>query len=220
MLSSDPIELAKHRLQVVLAIKRRAGELANEEKKLKAEMEPALAGVLAPKSLLLWKSLMQETGYRDTAIFDMVHGGIPLYGEHDVPAGAVLDWRPATTSSDELLVSSVWRRKAIQGASQEMDAAQQKDFHDASLAEVAKGHLHGPLEEHQVSSALGSNDWLFSPRFAVYQGEEKKVRHIDDCKRSGRNSAFTVNFKLELLDIDSLAAGMPFGSSCRGDREW
>ena len=39
VLSSDPIELAKHRLQVVLAVKRRSGEVVNEEKKLKSEMD-------------------------------------------------------------------------------------------------------------------------------------------------------------------------------------
>ena len=202
VLSSDPIERAKHRLQVVLAIKRRAGELANEEKKLKAGIESTLADVLAPKSLVLWKSLMQETGYRDIAIFDMVRGGILRLWR---PAGAILDWRPATTSSDGLLSTSVWRRKAIQGASPDLDADHQRDLHEASLAEVAKGHLHGPLEEHQVSAALGNSDWLFNPRFAVYQGEEKKVRPIDDCKGSGLNSAYMVNFKLELLDVDSLA---------------
>ena len=58
VLTTDPIELAKHRLQVVLAIKRRATELAPQEKSLKETMDPILAGVLAPKSLLLWKSLM------------------------------------------------------------------------------------------------------------------------------------------------------------------
>ena len=156
----------------------------NEEKKLKSEMDSTLAEVLAPKSLALWKSLMKETGYHDVSIFDMVCNGIPLYGEHDLPPGAILDWRPAATSADELLTTSVWRRKAIQGTSPELDPGHQKDLHEASLAEVAKGHLHGPLDEQQVTEALGDSSWLFSPRFAVYQGEEKKVRPIDDCKRS------------------------------------
>ena len=148
---------------------------------------------------------MKETSYHDVSIFDMVCNGIPLYGEHDIPPGTILDWKPATISSDELLTTSVWRKKAIQGAGLDLDVEHQKDLHEASLAEVAKGHLHGPLDEQQVTAALGDSDWLFSPRFAVYQGEEKKVRPIDDCKRSGLNSAYTVNFKLELLDIDALA---------------
>eukprot|EP00434_Breviolum_minutum_P039685 symbB.v1.2.035248.t2/scaffold4699.1/size36177/2 len=208
VLTTDPIELAKHRLQVVLAIKRRATELATQETNLKESMNPILARVLAPKKLLLWRGLMQETGYGDIAIFDMIKNGIPLYGEHDIPNGATLDWRPASSSADELLGTSVWRRKAIQGASPDLDETQQNDLHEATLAEVQKGHLVGPMDEEQVSIALGSSDWIFSPRFAVYQGEEKKIRPIDDCKRSGLNSAYTVNFKLELFDIDSLACLM------------
>ena len=54
--SSDPVELAKHRLQVVLAIKRKSEELATREKELKRSMEPKVANVLASKRLLLWKN--------------------------------------------------------------------------------------------------------------------------------------------------------------------
>ena len=78
-----------------------------------------------------------------------IKNGIPLYGEHGVPHGATLDWRPASSSADELLGTSVWRRKAIQGASPDLAQAQQKDLHEASLAEVEKGHLIGPMDEHQ-----------------------------------------------------------------------
>ena len=203
--ATDPVELAKHRLQVVLAVKRKAQELSDAEKRLKQTLETHVADVLAPKRLLLWKTLMDETGYHDKAIFDMICSGIPLYGEHDVPNSCSPDWRPATSTADELLDSAVWRRKAIQGASPDLDEQQQRDLHDASIAEVEKGHLFGPMTEEQISNALGDTSWIFSPRFAVYQGEERKVRPIDDCRRSGLNTAYTVNFKLELLDVDSLA---------------
>lgn len=83
--ATDPVELAKHRLQVVLAVKRKAQELHDAEKHLKQTLEDQVGQVLAPKRLMLWKTLMDETGYHDKAIFDMVCGGIPLYGEHDVP---------------------------------------------------------------------------------------------------------------------------------------
>ena len=205
VLSSDPIELAKHRLQVVLAIKRRSEELAEEERALKQNMETSVTNVLSSKRFLLWKSLMKETGYRDSAIFDLVCNGIPLHGEHDIPEGAAPDWKPAISTADEILETGVWRRKAIQGGSPNLDLQQQQDLHDASMAEVDKGHLHGPLSEQQISEAFGDESWIFSPRFAVYQGEEKKVRPIDDCKRSGLNTSYTVNFRLELLDVDALA---------------
>ena len=203
--STDPIELAKHRLQVVLAIKRRSEELAEEERALKQNMETSVANVLSSKRLLLWKSLMKETSYKDAAIFDLVCNGIPLHGEHDFPEGAAPDWKPSISTADEILETGVWRRKAIQGGSPNLDLQQQQDLHDASMAEVDKGHLHGPLSEQQISEAFGDEFWIFSPRFAVYQGEEKKVRPIDDCKRSGLNTSYTVNFRLELLDVDALA---------------
>ena len=148
---------------------------------------------------------MEETSYHDTAIFDMICKGIPLYGEHDIPNGSSPDWKPAVATADELLDSAVWRRKALQSASLDMDVEQQNDLSVASLAEVEKGYLHGPLTEDEVTQSFDGASWLFSPRFAVYQGEEKKVRPIDDCKRSGLNTTYTVNFKLELLDVDALA---------------
>ena len=68
------------------------------------------------------------------------------------------------------------------------------------------GHLHGPLSEEEVTAHFGTDRWLFNPRFALYQGSENKVRAIDDGKRSALNLAYTTNFKLELYDVDTLAA--------------
>ena len=82
----------------------------------------------------------------------------------------------------------------------------QDDLHDATMKEVALGHLHGPYSEQEVTEHFGSDKWLFNPRFALYQGSENKVRAIDDGKRSALNLAYTTNFKLELYDVDTLAA--------------
>ena len=68
------------------------------------------------------------------------------------------------------------------------------------------GNLHGPLSEEEVTAHFGTDRWLFNPRFALYQGSENKVRAIDDGKRSALNLAYTTNFKLELYDVDTLAA--------------
>lgn len=163
VLARDPVELSKHRLQVVLAIKRRSVELRSEEQQLKSSLDPKVARVLSPKHLTLWKDLMEQTGFGDFKIFDMVCQGIPLYGVHDVPVDAPLDWRPATTSADELLETSVWRRHAIQGASSGLDLQQQHDLHEASLVEVGRGHLSSPCTENEITAAIGDPHWLFSP---------------------------------------------------------
>jgi hypothetical protein len=83
-----------------------------------------------------------------------------------------------------------------------MEDSVQDDLHDATMKEVALGHLHGPFSEQEIAEHFGSDKWLFNPRFAI----ENKVRAIDDGKRSALNLAYTTSFKLELYDVDTLAA--------------
>ena len=207
VMSSSPVEVAKHRLSVVLALHRKASELAAEEQQLKASMDQQTAHVLSNKRLCLWKHLLETTGFADMQVVDLVTNGIPLYGSHTKPPNFPDDWRPSLISVDELLESSVWRRKALMGAEHsKMEDCVQDDLHEATMKEVELGHLHGPLSEEEVTAHFGSDKWLFNPRFALYQGAESKIRAIDDGKRSSLNLAYTTNFKLELYDVDTLAA--------------
>ena len=144
-LTTEPLQLAKERMKQIFKIRKMAQELDPEEAKLKAQLEPEVARVLAPKRILLWEKLLQASQYQDMGIVDMVKRGIPLHGEHDNPQIFPADWKPATATAKELLDGAVWRRCALQSSR-------------------------------------------------------------DDCRRSGLNSAYTVNFKLELLDLDVLAA--------------
>ena len=117
------------------------------------------------------------------------------------------DWKPSMVSVDELLQSAVWRRKALMGSqNSQLDEAVQDDLYEATMKEVSLGHLHGPFSESEVTAHFGTDKWLFNPRFALYQGAENKIRAIDDGKRSGLNLAYNTNFKLELYDVDTLAA--------------
>ena len=207
VMGSSPIEVAKHRLSVVLTLHKKAAELSLEEQQLKATMDPQTAHVLANKRLCLWKYLLETTGFADMQVVDLVTQGIPLYGSHTKPPNFPDDWKPSLISVDELLDSSVWRRKALMGAEQaKAEDSVQDDLHEATMKEVALGHLHGPYSEQEVTEHFGSDKWLFNPRFALYQGSENKVRALDDGKRSALNLAYTTNFKLELYDVDTLAA--------------
>ena len=91
-------------------------------------------------------------------------------------------------------------------APSEMTELQENDLKQATDKEVELGHLAGPLSECQVTADLGSSSWLLNPRFILYQGEEQKIRPIDDCSRSGLNGSYTTNFRLELFDSDTLAS--------------
>ena len=212
VMGSSPVEVAKHRLIVVLALHKKAAELSVEEQQLKTTMDSQTAHVLANKRLCLWRYLLETTGFADMQVVDLVTNGIPLYGCHTKPPNFPDDWKPSLISVDELLDSSVWRRKALMGAEQaKVEGSVQSDLHEATMKEVALGHLHGPYSEQEITEHFGSDKWLFNPRFALYQESENKVRAIDDGKRSALNLAFTTNFKLELYDVDTLAALVALG---------
>lgn len=207
VMTTSPVEVAKHRLSVILALHRKAAELGDSEKELKQSMDGNVAAVLSCKRLLLWKYLMEITHFSDTEVFNLVVKGIPLHGAHSKPPNFPDDWRPATVSVDELLSSALWRRKSLMSmADHVFDEKVQQDLHEATMKEVSLGNLQGPFTENEVSEYFGTPDWLFNPRFALYQGSESKVRAIDDGKRSSLNAAYTTNFKLELYDVDTLAA--------------
>ena len=57
VLSNDPLDVAKHRLQVVLAVHRQAHECKERERAFKETMEPMVSSVLKTKNLSLWKQL-------------------------------------------------------------------------------------------------------------------------------------------------------------------
>ena len=206
----DNVELAKLRLKAIFMIRNLAAELEEDEKTWKASLESGVREVLAKKRILLWKKLLKMSNYDDMEIVEMIKGGIPLVGEHSLPPTYPPDWKPATASVDELLDSSTWRRRSLQPSTSEDSAELEQKLHEATMEEVEAGHLKGPLSKEQVDDLFGEGQWLFTKRFALIQGapENPKVRVIDDCRRSGLNSAYTANFKLELLDLDVLSAAL------------
>jgi hypothetical protein len=129
------LDVAKHRLSVVLALHRKASELASEEQRLKASMDPTTASVLANKRLYLWKKLLATTGFADMQVVDMVTNGTPLYGSHTKPPNFPDDWKPSLISVDELLESSVWRRKSLMSTeNSRIEDQVQDDLHVGPLA--------------------------------------------------------------------------------------
>ena len=208
-LEQDPVELAKSRLRAVLMIRSMKDDLVPEEQSLKSTLEPGVAKVLGNKNILLWEALLKASCYDDMGIVDLVKQGIPLSGEHDRVEAFQSDWKPATISTEELLLQSLWRRRTLMAESRSEEPQREADTREATLKEVGLGQLEGPLTEREVTERFGSS-WLATPRFILYQGAGKKIRTIDDCKRSGLNSAFTVNFKLQLEDIDTLACLLAF----------
>ncbi|CAE7247552.1 unnamed protein product [Symbiodinium sp. CCMP2456] len=85
--------------------------------------------------------------------------------------------------------------------------------------EVAAGFLTGPYRsEREVSDLLQTDDWSLSPRFLLRQGEDSKIRIIDDFKMSAVNRAFGSSSFLELQDTDYAVGLLRFLSRVLQDR--
>ena len=209
-LTMDPVELARNRLQAVVTIKEMAKDLEQEEMKAKAACTESVRQVLSSKRIALWEALLKASAFQDMDIVEIVKRGADVTGEPSSPLFP-FDWKPATASPEELLATSVWRRKALQVKHSDGERETgSESLHEATLEEVKLGHLAGPFSEKQLDERFGKNGWLFNKRFALEQGtaENPKVRVIDDCRRSGLNSAYTTTNKLELLDVDVLACAL------------
>ena len=144
-------------------------------------------------------------------IVQIVRKGAELTGEPNSSPPFSLRLEARYDISGDLLASSVWRRKALQVKhSEDGHAIDTQALHAATMEEVSLGHLEGPFSERQLDERFGKGAWLFNKRFALQQGtaENLKVGVIDDCRRSGLNSAYTTTNKLQLLDIDVLACAL------------
>ncbi|CAE7375366.1 unnamed protein product [Symbiodinium sp. CCMP2456] len=100
---------------------------------------------------------------------------------------------------DLLTEGAVLRRHALQrmkGLTSEQDY---KALKDETAEEVAAGFLSGPYHsEQEVSNILKTEGWSLSPRLLLRQGEDSKIRIIDDFKMSAVNNRTRV--RVPLLD--------------------
>ena len=82
-----------------------------------------------------------------------------------------------------------------------MDVARQ--VWDATVKEVSKGWLDGPLSAQQVAEKVGPL-WTPSRRFGIVQSA--KVRNIDDRSEFAVNQAYGTPEKLDLGGVDEVVA--------------
>ena len=92
----------------------------------------------------------------------------------------------------------------------EDELLQVADLEAESMAEVEAGFLSGPFTPEEIVDKVGSQSWSLSKRFALYQGEERKIRIIDNYRDSGVNAAFTSTSYLALHDTDFVIGFLRF----------
>ena len=196
------LERRKNLLQARLL----AARLAEDEKSLHDSLPGPLQKVLQDKKLLVWKALLEKYEYDDMGVVPFMFEGVRLVGMHDTPSCYPPLLKPATLTGDDLVASSVWRRKAILGRVGTSDPAHIAHLEETAKEELLMGFLEGPFQtEAEVSAHLGRSDWCVVRRFVLVQGAELKLRPIDDCLEAQINHAFTVSSYLKLQDVDYIA---------------
>jgi len=186
-------------------------EMAEQEKQMRDGMENHVKVVTKGKPLLLWKTLLEETAFPDMNVCKYMEEGVHLTGHEDPSPLYMTKYAPATLTVEQLDHQAIWKRRAMMGkAMTEEEAEQSADLKRESMDEVSAGFLEGPFTEAQLTQRLGSDQWSLTKRFCLYQGEEKKIRVIDNYRDSGVNSAYSSSSYLALQDTDFIVGMLRF----------
>ena len=201
--------IAKQRISQISRLSQMKKELECEELRFKATLPKHCAEVLGSKSMLLWRKLLEETGYKDKGVFELMCG-TPLVGCHSKSEIFGEKIILAKTSEELLRIASLWRNPTLMARlAHDDDPEMQKILWQETMSEVDKGFINGPFNSlDEVKAALGTSTVCVVRRFAILQGSgtELKPRVIDDAKESGLNSAYTCQDRLDLHDFDHVSS--------------
>ena len=188
VLSEGPKLVIARRKLALMKIKRRALRLQDEETKLHEPLSPELAGLLKGKNLLLWKELMEQTGFQDPQLFDELTQGFHLVGQATYSPAFPRGYVPMQQTPEELKRKAIWMRKAD----------------EAKCKSTGRPELDLLVWNQTLEECEKGRDWLATRRFPLEQKD--KVRLIDDALSSGLNSAYGTSNKLTLFDVDALVS--------------
>lgn len=205
VLSDGPKLTNARRKLEVMKIKKLAAQFKQDEIKLHDSMDPELAHLMKDKNLLLWKYLMEQTGFDDPTLFDECVSGFKLVGQAQASPQFPLGFLAMQQTPAELRRKAAWLRKANATKCRSTGRPElDLQVWQQTLEEKEMGWLKGPFAEPEIDSMVGSSDWLATRRFPLEQREKNRL--IDDALASGLNSAFGTSNKLTLYDVDTLVS--------------
>ena len=228
VLTKGSQEVHDERVRRLKWMKAKVAELEGQEHELHAGMETKVAEVMAPKKLLLFAELIKMVGYADSHLIEDMCRGMQITGEGRVTGCFAQECKPPVLDREDLWRGSKSAQREVEAkiprhmagrrvevAGEEVEVAQ--EVWAATMKEVEKGWLAGPLSASQVSEAVGPL-WTPSRRFGIVQGA--KVRNIDDLSEFAVNQSYGPGEKLDLGGVDevvSLAASWMRAFGKQGD---
>ncbi|CAE7510495.1 unnamed protein product [Symbiodinium necroappetens] len=194
----DASVVSRRRLDTLRRWSMRARELDEQEARANSQRPAHLQKLLAGKRILLWKEILFEIGYPDTAILDEVESGLPLTGWMTPSQVFQQRARPPTMSVSTVLAMNKGFHALVKRrlAKRQDPEVEEKTWRETE-EELAKGWF---WIDH-------SGSWegkIIAHRFGLLQ--KLKLRTIDDCSVGGLNCTVGLPDKMRVHSIDILSS--------------
>ena len=175
--STNSCDRVDSRLTAVKFWLKRAMELKCDECDFQKKLDPAVAGVLRGKRILLWKQMLESIQYEDMEVVDEFASGTRLVGEAQTTGLWPKKFKPASLTESDLSTISASQRSVLTYRSFEfMDEDTLNAVWNQTMEEVEAGELSGPYHVEQIPL-----EFPLSKRFGIKQSS--KVRCVDDFIR-------------------------------------
>ena len=170
----------------------------------KSAMATHCADILKSKRVSLFAKMLAAAGHEDESIAKEMRSGFLLGGPIPRSEAFRVKRTSASLTMDDLRGQAPRLRQGILASTKssgdaELDAA----TYEATISEVDRGWLEGPLPE----SSLGPRS-LATRRFGIRQGQ--KIRPIDNYLESGMNSTSSATDTITVHTADCIAAGLSY----------
>ena len=177
-----------------------AKQLAQDETALKSGFSARRREILSSKRLLLFKSLLEDSGFMDLNLFQDLCNGFDLTGTLPESQTFARRFKPAHLPTEVLRGAARKARDALLlGVRSSGDFQLDSGVYDATVKEVQKGFLVGPIDPTELPECA-----TLTRRFGVNQKD--KIRPIDDYRSSMVNSAVTQVEAVSIHGVDHIAA--------------
>ncbi len=202
-LTVGPSATVHHWKLTLLKWRLKAKQLEQQERALRMKLHPWVSQVLGNKKLLLFRTLLQESGFPNAnGLFELLSAGVPMFGPFPETGIFPKVTREATKTLEQLAASSRWVQPAACGATQaSSDPSTDNEVYRLTVEECAEGKALGPVSPAWIQRELGS-DWVPSRRFGIVQGD--KVRQIDDCSVYGHNETSATSETIDVQGVDGI----------------
>lgn len=205
MLCGGVQEMANKRLEQSKRLTQLRYEMRFEEARLHSLLSPHARVVLKGKSILLFRHLLEEQGFPDMEVCELLQG-VDLVGDASKSPLFGTKLVHATTTPELLLQSSTSANQKILSRNvHETEPELASVLWETTLKECQQGFLEGPFSSvKEVQDLLGCERFVCSRRFVIMQNGKPRV--IDDLKESNVNSAYIAIDRLFLHDIDFVSS--------------